>query len=143
MAKKADAGWTSKNKMPGKIPPFKTPRCVTVVEKEKDTQLQTKRHRKDNSAWGKTMEKELAAIERRAAGITKTQLQPETEQKDSGKDTLPLPCVFIPETGQIVPDESGSDEDNIPFSEIQAMKAKKKTEIPQLATGEACVGNLI
>ncbi len=68
---------------------------------------------------------------RRAAGITKTQLQPETEQKDSD------------ETGQIVPDESDSDEDNIPFSEIQAMKAKKKTEIPQLKTGEACVGNLI
>ncbi len=66
MAKKADDRWTSKKKIPGKIPPFKTPRCVTVVEKEKDTQLQTKRHRKDNSAWGKTMEKELAAIERRA-----------------------------------------------------------------------------
>ena len=44
---------------------------------------------------------------------------------------------------QKVKDDSGSDEDNIPFSEIQAMKAKKKTEIPQLATGEACVGNLI
>jgi hypothetical protein len=93
MARKADAGWTSKNKMPGKIPPFKTPRCVIVVEKEKDTQLQTTRHRKDNSAWGKTMEKELAAIERRMAGPTKTKLQPtevviitETEEKESDSE---------------------------------------------------------
>ena len=72
--------------MPGKIPPFKTPRCVTVVEKEKDKQLQTTRHGKDNSAWGKTMEKKLAAIERRAAGTRKTQLQPETEEKDSDSE---------------------------------------------------------
>ncbi len=40
-------------------------------------------------------------------------------------------------------EDSGSDEDNISYSQIQAMKAKKKTEISQLATGEACVGNLI
>ena len=33
MAKKADGGWTSKNQKPGYIPPFKTPRSVTVVEK--------------------------------------------------------------------------------------------------------------
>jgi hypothetical protein len=36
-------------------------------ESEEDTQLQSTKHRKDNSAWGKRMEKELAAIERRAA----------------------------------------------------------------------------
>jgi hypothetical protein len=34
-------------------------------DSEQDTQLQTTRmHRKDNSAWGKRMEKELAAVER-------------------------------------------------------------------------------
>jgi hypothetical protein len=33
-----------------------------------DHEVPTSRHRKDNSAWGKRMEKELAAIERRAAG---------------------------------------------------------------------------
>ena len=88
MKKKADDRWTSKKKSPGKIPPFKTPRCVTVVEKEKDTQLQTTRHRKNNSAWGKTMENELAAIERRAEGTTKTQLQPETEEKEIDSEEM-------------------------------------------------------
>ncbi len=32
------------------------------------------------------MEKELTAIERRAAGTRKTQLQPETEEKDSDSE---------------------------------------------------------
>jgi hypothetical protein len=40
-------------------------------ESEEDTQLQSTRHRKDNSAWGKRTEKELAAIEKRAADKTK------------------------------------------------------------------------
>ncbi len=38
---------------------------------EEDTQLQSTKHRKNNSAWGKRMEKELAAIERRAVEKTK------------------------------------------------------------------------
>jgi hypothetical protein len=81
MAKKADAGCTSKIKKSGKIPPFRTPRCVRVLKKEKDTQLQTTRHRKDNSAWEKTMEKELAAIERRAAGTTNRSCYSQTKKE--------------------------------------------------------------
>jgi hypothetical protein len=128
MAKKADAGWTSKNKMSGKIPPFKTPRCVRVVEKEKDTQLQTTRHRKDNSAWGKTMEKELAAIERRAADTTKTQLQPETEEKEIDSEEMEknvkateaqtktsTSIVLITETEESERQSSDVEEDNIPL----------------------------
>ncbi len=40
-------------------------------ESEEDTQVVSTVHRKDNSAWGKRMEKELAAIEKRAAEKTK------------------------------------------------------------------------
>jgi hypothetical protein len=39
-------------------------------ESEEDTQLQSTKHRKDNSTWGKQMEKELGAIERRVAEKT-------------------------------------------------------------------------
>jgi hypothetical protein len=50
-----------------------------------DTQLQTTRHRKDNSAWGKRMEKELTAIERRAA-VTESSVE---EQRDEHIEVLP------------------------------------------------------
>jgi hypothetical protein len=51
--------------------------------------------------------------------------------------------LLIPETEEQDKQDSDSDEDNIPFSQIQALKATRKTEIPQLERGEACIGNLI
>ncbi len=82
--------------------PFKQPRLnkpidivnpesrkeMTVLserESPEGTQLQTTRHRKDNSAWGKRMEKELAAIERRAA-CTESKA---VEKRDEHSEVLP------------------------------------------------------
>jgi hypothetical protein len=52
-------------------------------DSEQDTQLQTTRHRKDNSAWGKRMEKELGTIERRAAK-NKSKAEEPTDEHSEG-----------------------------------------------------------
>jgi hypothetical protein len=56
---------------------------------EEDTQLQSTKHRKDNSAsaWGKRMEKELAAIEKRAADKTKLGNSEHRNQTEIGQDS--------------------------------------------------------
>jgi hypothetical protein len=40
-------------------------------------------------------------------------------------------------------EDSDSDDDNIPVSQILAMKTSKKTQVPMLQTGEACIGHMI
>jgi hypothetical protein len=87
------AEWVGKNRMPPKskaaIPPFKTPRqlkgqskvkgqqdVVDVSETEtqdKETPVRVVGHRKDNSEWGKRMEKTLAEIEKRQERQTETE----------------------------------------------------------------------
>jgi hypothetical protein len=60
---------------------------------EEDTQIQSTNHRKDNSAWGKRMEKELAAIERRAAEKTKhadSEGNAETGTGVDSEDDMPI-----------------------------------------------------
>ncbi len=124
MSQASQKKMSGKKQLPSQIPPFKTPRQLEMKKTDNESVRQEVVDGSETDRQG-------------VVDVT------ETEQKDSGKDTPPLPCVFIPETGQKDKNDSGSDEDNIPFSEIQAMKTKKKIEIPQLATGEACVGNLI
>jgi hypothetical protein len=87
------AEWVGKNRMPPKskaeIPPFKTPRqlkghskakvqqdVVDVSEtdtQDKETPVRVVGHRKDNSEWGKRMEKTLAEIEKRQERQTETE----------------------------------------------------------------------
>ena len=62
-------------------------------DSEGETQLVSTVHRKDNSEWGKRMEKELAAIEKRA--LEKTQLgnsegSKETESGQDSDDERPI-----------------------------------------------------
>ncbi len=109
------------------------------------------------------MEKELAAIERRAAGTRKTQLPPETEQKDSDSEERATEAqmkmaenikvteaqmkmaeniktttaiVLITETEESERQSSDVEEDNIPL--IQTLMAKD-IEI----SGETCVGKKV
>ena len=56
-------------------------------ESEEDTQVLSTVHRKDNSAWGKRMEKELTAIEKRAADKTKLANSEGSKQTESGPDS--------------------------------------------------------
>jgi hypothetical protein len=56
-------------------------------ESQEDTQVFSTVHRKDNSAWGKRMEKELTAIEKRAADKTKLGNSEGSKQTESGQDS--------------------------------------------------------
>ncbi len=100
---------SGKKQLPSQIHPFKTPR-------------QLKMKKTDNESVRQEVVDGSVTDRQGVVDVT------ETEQKDSGKDTPPLPCVFIPDTGQIDKDDSGSDEDNIPFSEIQAMSNEGQKE---------------
>ncbi len=55
------------------------------MEKQTHSYRLHSRHRKDNAAWGKRMEKELAAIERRAA-VTESKAE---KEKDEQSEVLP------------------------------------------------------
>jgi hypothetical protein len=65
--------------------PFTAPKLVTAPQTA---------HRKDNSEWGKTMEKELIRIEQRQQA--KVQSKPDTvtpsleQNSDSEEDSLPI-----------------------------------------------------
>jgi hypothetical protein len=201
------------------ILPFKTPRqlqgkrkakvqqdVVDVSEtdtQEKETPVRVVGHRKDNSEWGKRMEKTLAEIETRQERQTETETiienpypngtyimsereatetamfgevlrwssesEGETEKTTSAdkkktprvdKDKITRAdmsntIVLITETEELEAlvketdatfkdkEESDSDDDNIPVSQILAMKTTKKTPVPMLLTGEACIGHMI
>ncbi len=57
------------------------------------------------------------------------------------KDTSHPYHAFVPETED---QDSDCEEDNaLFFSQIQGLKTSIKTQMPQLLTGEACVGHLI
>jgi hypothetical protein len=84
--------------------PFTAPRLVTAPQTA---------HRKDNSAWGKTMEKELAQIEKRQQA--KVQSKPDTVtpsldvNSDSEEDSLPIAQT-------IQASKEDSDDDNLPIA---------------------------
>jgi hypothetical protein len=217
------AEWVGKNRMPPKskaeIPPFKTPRqlkghskakvqqdVVDVSEtdtQDKETPVRFVGHRKDNSEWGKRMEKTLAEIEKRQERQTETETirdnpypngiyimsereanecarfgevlrwssesEDETEKTTSAdkenttsvdkektaradmSNTIVLiteteePEALVKETEATFTDkeDSDSDDDNIPVSQILAKKTSKKTQVPMLESGEACIGHMI
>jgi hypothetical protein len=56
-------------------------------DSEGETQLVSTVHRKDNSEWGKRMEKELAAIEKRAAEKTQLGNSEGSKETESGQDS--------------------------------------------------------
>jgi hypothetical protein len=66
------------------------------------------------------------------------------DMSDSDEDNIPFSRI----QAKIVKDHDRSDEDNIPFSKLQTKKTvtaettTTKTQIPQLQFGEACVGHL-
>jgi hypothetical protein len=88
MSKKQDAGWTGKNKMPSHIPPYKTPRSVSVEETRKTrrtpppvVEVQTDEKESDSEAetqfgvvWEKMTEEQHKMVEN-----AKTRTETETE----------------------------------------------------------------
>ncbi len=56
------------------------------------------------------------------------------------KDTTYPYHAFVPETEE---QASDCEEDNVPVSQILALESSTKKKMPQLTTGEACVGHII
>jgi hypothetical protein len=144
MAKKADGGWTSKNQKPGYIPPFKTPRSVTVVEKRnirrqpKEIVLITEteeneRESEEDTQFGVVWEK-MTEAQLKMADNTKTTTLTATPEPiayvgEPWRDKT-RPIVLITETEETERETSDVEEDNIPLSQT----------LDKIPTGEMCIG---
>jgi hypothetical protein len=149
MAKKADAGWTSKNKMPGYIPPYKAPRprrgeqtnetnvqpvvidCSESLQKDSDSEEGTQ----FGVVWEKL--KDVEAKESEAETPKQTEIPTPIEYVGDIWRDKTRPIVLITETKETERPTSDTEEDNIPV--IQTLVRKEK-EIP---TGEMCVGKTV
>jgi hypothetical protein len=108
MSKAAQERRSGKKQLPSRIPPFKTPRQLKMKKTGNESVRQ----------------EVVDGSETDRQGVVDAT---ETEQKESCEDTYPLP---LPKTGPKDKEDSGSDEDNIPFIQIQGLKAKKKNRNP-------------
>jgi hypothetical protein len=160
MSKAAETQWVGKNRLPptkskATIPPFKTPRQLKMKQTGKSSVVQdvfnvketehTDSESEDETQFGVVWEKFVPEVVK-GKPYPHDVFIPETEAQDDTQEAQPDSDDMLQSASK---DMSESDDENIPFSRLQAKKtvrAKKKTtktEVPKLQLGEACVGHLI